>query len=200
MKREDAVSEILSLVLLLGVVFAISVVVAAVVIPGYTAEKELQHQTILEDEFSSLKTGIDFLWLTGTYDTEKQALFSLSADHTASGKLEVGSRPLAISAEEGVFSLPVLDITYGKGNELGCRYVGGALYKGDTLLLSASESPHHSVVVCIEDSDSFSLYATEPVSVLYSLKRTVQYHNVSYGGKETNLLTVYYFSVDGGVR
>ena len=74
------------------------------------------------------------------------------------------------------------------------------MYKGDTLLLSVSESPHHSVVVCRDDSDSFSLYATEPVPVVCSLERTAEYHNVSYGGKHTDFLAVYFVSVFGGIR
>ncbi|HJJ31843.1 MAG TPA: hypothetical protein O0X97_06315, partial [Methanocorpusculum sp.] len=135
MKRDDAVSEILSLILILGVIFAVSAIAAAVAIPGYAAEKESEHQTLLENEFSSLKTGIDFLWLTGTYDTEKTVLFSLSADHTASGKLGVENTPLEISADEGVFSLPIVDITYTEGGLLRYRYFGGALYRGEDILL-----------------------------------------------------------------
>ena len=199
MKCDDGVSEILSLVLILGVVFAVSAIAAAVIIPGYAAEKDSQHQILLEDEFSSLKTGIDFLWLTETFDTKKPLLFSLSADHTASGKLEIGGVPLEITADEGVSSLELLEITYVEDGEMQYRYLGGALYKGEALFVPASESPAHSVLTCRENSTPFSLYANEPVPVAVSLMRKAEYHNVSYGDKHTDVLTVYYFSVSGGI-
>lgn len=200
LKRDDAVSELLSLILILGIIFVISGTAAAVFLPGYAAEKESEHQTLLEDEFSSLKTGIDILWLTGTYGAEKTVLFSLSADHTASGKLWAGSTPLEISADDGVFSLPVLDVVYTKSGTMQYRYLGGTLYKGDDILLSASESSSHSVLICTESPAPFSLYAAEPVPVACSLQKKAEYHNVSCGEKHTDLLTVYFVSVDGGVR
>ncbi|MCQ2511319.1 MAG: hypothetical protein Q4Q25_04050 [Methanocorpusculum sp.] len=199
MKCDEGVSEVLSLVLILGVVLTVSAIAAAVIIPGYAAEKEFQHQIILEDEFSSLKTGIDFLWLTETVDTEKPLLFSLSADHAASGKLEVGSVPLEITADEGVSSLELLEVTYAEDGEMQYRYLGGALYKGESLYLPASESPVHSVLICRESSAPFSLYAAEPIPAAVSLKRKAEYHNVSYGDDHTDVLTVYYFSVIGRI-
>ena len=199
MKCDEGVSEVLSLVLILGVVLAVSAIAAAVIIPEYAAEKESQHQILLEDEFSSLKTGIDFLWLTETFDTKKPLLFSLSADHTASGKLEVGGVPLEITADEGVSSLELLEITYVEDGEMQYRYLGGALYKGESLFVPAAESPAHSVLICLENPNPFSLYAAEPVPVTVSLKRKAEYHNVSYGDKHTDVLTVYYFSVTGGI-
>lgn len=199
MKCDDGVSEMVSLVLILGVVLAVSAIAAAVIIPGYVAEKESQHQIVLEDEFSSLKTGIDFLWLTETFDTEKPMLFSLSADHAASGKLEVGSVPLEITADEGTSSLEQLEVTYAEGGGMQYRYLGGALCKGETLILPASESSVHSVLICLENPNPFSLYAAEPIPAAVSLKRKVEYHNVSYGDKHTDVLTVYYFSVTGRI-
>lgn len=199
MKCDEGVSEMVSLVLILGVVLAVSAIAAAVIIPGYAAEKDSQHQIMLEDEFSSLKTGIDFLWLTETFDTEKPMLFSLSADHAASGKLEVGSVPLEITADEGASSLELLEVTYADGGVMQYRYLGGALCKGEALFLPASESPVHSVLICLENPNPFSLYATEPISAAVSLKRKAEYHNVSYGDKHTDVLTVYYFSVIGGI-
>ena len=199
MKCDEGVSEIVSLVLILGVVLAVSAIVAAVIIPEYAAEKESQHQILLEDEFSSLKTGIDFLWLTETFDTKKPLLFSLSADHTVSGKLEAGGVPLEITSDEGVSSLELLEVTYAEDGEMQYRYLGGALYKGESLFVPAAESPAHSVLICLENPNPFSLYAAEPVPVTVSLKRKAEYHNVSYGDKHTDVLTVYYFSVTGGI-
>ena len=199
MKCDEGVSEMVSLVLILGVVLAVSAIAAAVIIPGYAAEKESQHQIMLEDEFSSLKTGIDFLWLTGAYNSEKALLFSLSADHAASGKLEVGSVPLEITADEGTSSLELLEVTYADGGVMQYRYLGGALYKGESLFVPASESLTHSVLICMENPTPFSLYAAEPISAAASLKRKAEYHNVSYGDKHTDVLTVYYFSVNGRI-
>ena len=199
MKCDEGVSEIVSLVLILGVVLAVSAIAAAVIIPEYAAEKESQHQILLEDEFSSLKTGIDFLWLTETFDTKKPLLFSLSADHTVFGKLEAGGVPLEITADEGVSSLELLEVTYAEDGEMQYRYLGGALYKGESLFVPAAESPAHSVLICLENPNPFSLYAAEPVPVTVSLKRKAEYHNVSYGDKHTDVLTVYYFSVTGGI-
>ena len=200
MKGDDAVSEILSLVLIAGVVIAVFVAAAVVSVPAYEAEKEVQHQILLEDEFSSLKTGIDFLWLTGTYDTEKTVLVSLSADTAVSGKLAVGSAPLEITADEGVFTLPLAEVTYANGGVMQYMYRGGALYKGDTLLTPASESPTHTVLICRKNAMPHLLYATEPVPVLFSLEEKAEYHQVSYGEKQTDLLTVYYVRLDGGMR
>ena len=199
MMCDEGVSEIVSLVLILGVVLAVSAIAAAVIIPEYAAENESQHQILLEDEFSSLKTRIDFLWLTETFDTKKPLLFSLSADHTVLGKLEAGGVPLEITADEGVSSLELLEVTYAEDGEMQYRYLGGALYKGESLFLPASESPVHSVLICRESSAPFSLYAAEPIPVAVSLKRKAEYHNVSYDDKHTDVLTVYYFSVTGRI-
>lgn len=198
MKHDDAVSEILSLLFITGVVLVVFAILLAAAVPGYVTEKESEQLLYLEDEFSSLKTGIDFLWLTETYDTEKTVFFSLSADHAVSGKLDAGSLPLEITADEGVFSLPLLVITYSKDNMLQYRYLGGALYKEGTKLISASESAMNTVLICT-DSNPFSLYAAKHAPVVFSLERKEEYHHASYDGKYTNLLTVFFVRIDGGI-
>ena len=193
-KKEDGVSEVLSLVLILAVVAAVAVIVIAVYLPASASEDEQKHELLLEDQFSDLKSGLDLLWLSGGTE-HLNVLFTLSGDRNLSGKLDICSTPVSFTRGEETISAPLLTVSFSKEGKPVYSYAGGALYRGNSLLLPLSVNSKNAVVFCSSSAEGTSYYATKPVSLQIKITGTKEYHDAEYGASHIDTLTLVFCSV-----
>lgn len=187
-KKDSGVSEVVSLILIIGIVTGVSAAALAVYLPAHQAQEEHDHLLLLEKEFAGLKRSIDLLWLNSAGDGEKKAdvqfsppvLFSLSADHVSSCRLDTGSETFVFTTGDETVTAPLLSISCHKNGQKLYTYKGGALFSRGALLLLPSANSKNAVLICSSDPETRAYYATEPVSLKITIDSYQQHHAVSF--------------------
>ena len=178
--REDAVSEIVSFLLILGVVAAGVGIYAAVAEPEIFKAEERQHLESAAERFSSLKSDIDRLWVLGTPGDSGSKLLPLgAADRTSSGTLSFGKgTPIRFSHPGGekTASLLRLDYTY-RAFQYRIVYEGGAVFSAGDILLPAAAGETKAVLICTDQTDDVIL-ANTPVAVTYVFQKTETFSGI----------------------
>lgn len=218
--KDSSISEAVSLILIIGIVIGVSAAAFAVYLPAHQAQEEQDHRVLLEKEFAGLKSSIDLLWLNSAGDRENRAdaqfspsvpislpvLFSLSADHVSSCRLDTGAETFVFTAGDKTVPVPLLSISCHKNGQGVYTYKGVALFSREALLLPASANSKNAVLICSSNPETRSYYATDPVSLKITIDSYQQYHTVSFddamyplcGTSSADTVTLVFCSVTEG--
>lgn len=178
--REDAVSEIVSFLLILGVLAAGAGIYAAVIEPELSKAEERKHLEYTTEGFGSLKSDIDRLWVLGTPGDSGSKLLPLgAAGRSSSGTLSFGKgtdiRFNHTGGEKTVSLLRLEYTSYALPHSI--VYEGGAVFFAGDILLPAVSGETKAVLICTEQTDDVIL-ANTPAAVTYTFQKTESFGSI----------------------
>ena len=182
-RREDAVSEIVSFLLILGVITAGISIYAAAVQPELSKAEERQHMEHAADAFGSLKSGIDRLWVLGTPGDSIGKLLPLTAaEHTSAGTLSFGKgTPIRFNHTAGQTTAYLLRLEYSPPRHSAYQkpltYEGGAVFSAGGTVLPAVTGGAKAVLICTEQKDD-AVLANTPAAVTAVFRRTETFRDI----------------------
>ena len=177
--QDNAVSEIVSFLLILAVLAAGIGIYAAVVQPELTKAEERTHLQHTAEEFCSLKSDIDLLWVLGDSGNAGGKLLPLtSADARHAGTLAFGKgTQIRFNHTAGQKTASLLYITYSPPTQYTLTYEGGAVFSDTEVLLPAVNGDKNAVLICTEGIDD-AILANTPVAVTYEYRKKETFRGV----------------------
>lgn len=183
---DSGLSEVVSVALILTVLILTVTMIALIALPIMGTNTDQVHNGDILLEFAQMKADVDTVWLSGSANITRQAVFTLSP---AADRTEVTIFPNLLSAASfGMVSLSYgiphgeyaeVIITYTSSNmyaeDIELIYDGGALFQNDRLLLpgSVSGSGRYIVVVNTTEVAEKSIGGAGVATLEYRLEKIV---------------------------
>ena len=131
MSSDQAVSEILSFILILGITALGITVFTAAVLPEMEKSEEISHENQLTESVLSVKTGIDKLWILGDCGMQGGAIFFPGSEILMDGGtnlIKEGTK-LSFDYDDGETTASLLfkrqecgtHLFYGRGGDALCK-------------------------------------------------------------------------------
>ena len=184
MYSDQAVSEILSFILILGIIALGVTVFAAAVLPEMEKSAEMSHENQLTESVLSLKTGIDKLWILGDCGMQGGTMFFLGSEKLQEGGtilIKEGTK-LSFDHDDGekTASLLFISVTSAYRTLHQSEYIleGGAFFEDGKVFLPHSGSEKSAALICFI-GDEEMLYANCPVTIFYTYKNLENFSNVT---------------------
>ena len=184
MSSDQAVSEILSFILILGITALGIAVFTAAVLPEMEKSAEISHENQLTESVLSLKTGIDKLWILGDCGMQGGTMFFLGSEKLQEGgtiQIKEGTK-LSFDHDDGkkTASLLFISVTSAYRTLHQSEYIleGGAFFEDGAVFLPHSGSEKSAALICFT-GDEEMLYANCPVTIFYTYKNLENFSNVT---------------------
>ncbi len=165
-QSDPAVSEIVSVILILAVIIAGLAIFAAVALPQLEKENAIQTQTKAVETISNLKTGIDQLWLFDKPQTTASVI-APAGSYTTDTKTKILFNHSGVQKTTSLLTLKTQSLTYE----------GGAVFFEHTTLLPHSGRENHAVLICSNEEQT--LTANTPITISYTYNDAETYAGIS---------------------
>lgn len=179
---DQAVSEILSFIIILGIIALGITVYAAAVLPEMEKSAEIEYDNQLSESLLSLKTGIDKLWILGGENSGTMFLPGSEMLRKA-GTIQIkeGGK-LLLDHENGskTASLLFVSVNSESRNLNQNRYTleGGAVFYDGMIFLPNSGSENNVKIICFTGEEQ-TLSANCPITIFYTYKSSEIFRNIT---------------------
>ena len=184
MSSDQAVSEILSFILILGITALGITVFTAAVLPEMEKSAELSHENQLTDSVLSLKTGIDKLWILGKCGMQSGTMFFPGSEKLLEGgtiQIKEGTK-ISFDHDDGekTASLLFVSVTSAYRTLHQSEYIleGGAVFEDGTVFLPHSTRDKTAALICFTGEEEI-LSANCPVTIFYTYNSLEHFTNVT---------------------
>ena len=184
MSSDQAVSEILSFILILGITALGITVFTAAVLPEMEKSEEISHENQLTKSLLSVKTGIDKLWILGNCGMQGGTIFFPGSEKLMEGgtiQIKEGTK-LSFDHDDGekTASLLFVSVTSAYRTLHQSEYIleGGAVFEDRTVFLPHSEKDKTAALICFTGEEEI-LSANCPVTIFYTYKSLESFSNVT---------------------
>ena len=181
---DQAVSEILSFILILGIIALGIAVFTAAVIPVMEKSAEISHENQLRESLFSLKTGIDKLWILGNFGMQSGEVFFQGSENLLEGgtiQIKEGTE-LFFDCDEGKKTASLLFVSVTPAYRIlhQSEYIleGGAVFEDNTIFIPHSRYDNSAVLICFTGKEE-NFAANCPVTILYAYKNSERYSKVT---------------------
>lgn len=180
-EHEAAVSEIVSFILITGLLTACACISFAVVLPEMEKSMEASHAEDTAGRFCAMKSGIDRLWIQGNPGLSSGQLFPLSS---SAGTFTYGKgTKLIFNHSDGQKTVYLLSLTfepsYLRSENIPLSYEGGAVFWGSENLLPASAGRTDAVLICTAQRRE-NLLANVPVAICCQYLKKETFTDISH--------------------
>ena len=184
MSSDQAVSEILSFILILGITALGITVFTAAVLPEMEKSEEISHENQLTKSLLSVKTGIDKLWILGNCGMQGGTIFFPGSEKLMEGGtilIKEGTK-LSFDHDDGnkTASLLFISVTSAYRTLHQSEYIleGGAVFEEGTVFLPHSEKDKNAALICFT-GEEVMLSANCPVTIYYTYNSLEHFTNVT---------------------
>lgn len=165
---DSGLSEVVSVALILTVIILTVTMIALIVFPIMGTNADQVHNGDVLLEFAQMKADVDTVWLSGSTNVTRQAVFTLSP---AADRTEVTIFPNLLSAasfgmvtlkygstyNRGTETYAAVQIVYASSNmyaeDIELIYDGGTLFQNGLVILPGSSSHSERYIVVVDTAD-----------------------------------------------